>query len=154
MAGGRRLGWHVTIWDVETGMLHVRCKGGGSRIDAIAFSSDGALLAAGGHGRIQLWDVAGGAFLLDFHESRICLSLAFSPDGRFLASGGVAPASDHAKDGTSQVALWSIENGRGIRTLHGLTTPIARIRFSPEGRYIGALASDGSLRSGTASRAT
>ena len=80
-------GGNVTIWDVETGMLHVRCQGGGSRIDALAFSPDGTLLAAGGHGRAQLWDVAGGASLLDLQESGPCLSLAFSPDGRFLASG-------------------------------------------------------------------
>jgi WD40 repeat protein len=138
-------GGNVTIWDVETGMPHVHCQGGGSRIDALAFSPDGTLLAAGGYGRTQLWDVAGGASLLDFHESGACLSLAFSPGGRFLASGTAWPhASDHAKDG-SRVAIWSLENGRGIRTLHGLTTPIAQLRFSPDGRYVGALASDWKL---------
>ncbi len=137
-------GGNVMIWDVETGMLHVRCKGGGSRIDALAFSPDGTLLTAGGLGRIHLWDVTAGASLLDLQELRSCLSLAFSPDGRSLAAG-TAWSESNGGDDKSRVTLWKIENGRGIRTLRGLMTPITHLRFSPDGQYLGALASDWKL---------
>ena len=136
-------GGNVTIWDVETGMLHVRCNGGGTAVDAIAFSPDGTLLAAGGIERLYLWDVARGALLLDLRDSHTCLSLAFSPDGQILASATALPGANN--DDRSRVGLWRIENGRGIRTLRGLMTPISQIRFSPDGRYVSALASDWKL---------
>jgi serine/threonine protein kinase/WD40 repeat protein len=135
-------GGNVTIWDVATGMLHVRCKGAGRRIDALGFSSDGTLMATGDHDRIHLWDVAGGALLLELHDARGYLSLAFSPDGRFLASGTAWPSGDDRAKDSSEITIWNIENGRGIRSLHGLITPILEIRFSPDGRYVAALASD------------
>jgi serine/threonine protein kinase/WD40 repeat protein len=135
-------GGNTTIWDVETGMLHVRCPGRGSGVNALAFSPDGTLLVTGGSRPIHLWDVIGGALLLDLDDVQHCLSLAFSPDGKFLASGGVQTiASATAKD-VSRVTRWRLENGRGIQTLRGLVAPTAEIRFSPDGRYVAAVASD------------
>jgi WD40 repeat protein len=64
-------------------------------------------------------------------------ALAFSPDGNKLAVASMA-AFGH-KDA---VDVWQLENGRGIQTLRGLANAVTRVAFSPEDRYLAALAHD------------
>jgi hypothetical protein len=84
---------------------------------AVAFSSDGALLAgAGRDGSIRLWDAHTGTLrgVLGGHEEAIT-SLAFAPDGRTLAAG----SDDHA------VTLYPLAGGQGD------PAPAARCRAAP-----------------------
>jgi len=135
-------GGNVTVWDVETGMLHVRCPGGVSGVEAIAFSPDGTVLVAVGTGHAILWDVASGTLLLNLGHPDHCLGLAFSPDGRRLAISTAELVPRVGSNDLSQVVIRRIENGRGIQTFRGLITSISQIRFSPDGQYVAALASD------------
>jgi WD40 repeat protein len=53
-------------------------------------------------------------------------SVAFSPDGRYIASG--------SQDKT--IKLWDVATGREIRTFIGHTNAVLSVAFSPDGRYI------------------
>src|SRR5688572_30452598 len=57
---------------------------GSERVTALAFSDDGALLAAAGVG-VTVWDIASGRAVLTLPARPSGVRLAFSADGRTLA---------------------------------------------------------------------
>jgi WD40 repeat protein len=73
-----------------------------------------------------------------FHQGHITLrghtlpvlSVAFSPDGRRLASAGGFGAEP------GQVKLWDAQTGQEIRTLTGHTGEVTSVAFSPDGRRL------------------
>jgi WD40 repeat protein/serine/threonine protein kinase len=90
----------VKLWDVATGRALATLSGHTVCALGVAFSPDGKLLATGGgtwaaedsgpgKGELKLWDVAARAEVasLDGHSDRV-FAVAFSPDGRTLASAG------------------------------------------------------------------
>ena len=61
-----------------------------------------------------------------YHGENGLLSLAFSPNGRFLVSGGL--------DNTAR--LWDLETGRLIRRFVGHLDTVSSVGFSPDGRFL------------------
>jgi WD40 repeat protein len=132
-----------TFWDLGSGKKIATIGGRSPDVYSGALSPDGKTLALGGK-KIQLWDVASGkntAALLG-HTSTILqqnfpslvvvahpvLSLAFSPDGKTLASGC-------AEDGT--IKLWDVASGENTAT-HLVKNPGAHlsVAFGPDGKTL------------------
>lgn len=65
------------------------------------------------------------------------LAVAYSPDGKILASSG-------SSDGTIQ--LWDVAHGEHIRTLKGHTDTVKTLAFSPDGKILVSGSSDDTLR--------
>jgi WD40 repeat protein/uncharacterized caspase-like protein len=86
---------------------------------------------------IRLWDTASGRELrtLTGHTAAT-LAMAFSPDGRLLASGG-----DDAV-----VKLWDTATGREIATLNGHALGVKALAFSDDGKLLVSGSDDGSAR--------
>ena len=69
-------------------------------------------------------------------HSNSVTSVVFSPDGRWLASGG--------HDGA--IKLWEIASGRLLRTLVGHTKGVKSIAISPDGSVLASVSEDSSAK--------
>jgi WD40 repeat protein/Flp pilus assembly protein TadD len=100
---------------------------GGGPVRGVAFSPDGARVAAAGNDRvIHVWDAAGKEVLtLPGHDDWVT-ALAFSPDGRLLATAG----ADRA------VKLWDARSGTLRQVLRGHAVPVAALAFAPDGKTL------------------
>lgn len=118
----------VRLWHARTGSLQ-RILEGDNWIWEVAFSPDGALLAAAGADPdILLWDVTRERrpVRLQGHEESVS-TLAFRADGVTLASS--------SEDRT--IRLWLTETGETVRVLRGHDAAVSFVRFTPgEGRLI------------------
>jgi WD40 repeat protein len=112
----------VMSWTIETRRIR-------HRFSATALSPDGKLVATGGiDGIIRLWDVASGRLVraLVGHDSYI-YGLAFSPGGKYLASGG-------AFDGTARI--WDAATGQPLRILTGHPGYVVQVGWSGDGKKL------------------
>ena len=110
------------------------------QITGVALDPAGHLLAvSSAAGRAALWQLDPprrvaefGGFLLGTH------SVAFSPDGERLAVGS------HGREG---VKIFDPVNQMELLTLDSeVNRPMSTVRFSPDGRWLGASSPDGTLR--------
>lgn len=95
----------------------------------IAFSPNNNLIAVGTSIGTWIYDAqTGGALNLFTGHMDVVSGIAFSPDGKTLATGG------GYDDKTVQ--LWDVETGKLKATLTGHTSRISSIVFSPDGEIL------------------
>ncbi len=125
----------VSIWDTAAGRRLANFPGRPDAPDRPEFTRDGQLLLIASRSGARLWRLPSGERNIqadrqpDGHKDE-AWSLAFSPDGRTLASG----SDDTEPDPT--IKLWDIATGRLNRAWHGGEGTVSALAFSPDGRIL------------------
>jgi WD40 repeat protein len=128
----------VKIWDLDTGseQLSITQPKG---VRQVRFSPDGSLLAGvlygeeANSGALKVWNAATGKELLHVVQgSSKFRCVAFSPDGRWLATG----CSDQT------VRVWEATTGKLRETLRGHNNEVIDVAFSPDGSRLASASGD------------
>ncbi len=117
-------------------------------VRSVAFSADGKTLASGSFDKtVKLWDVATGQEQATFRshgETHVAAadvrpgvnSLAFTPDGKILATSGL----------DASIKLWDVAAKKELHTLTGHSDRVLSIAMAPDGKTLASASEDRSLR--------
>jgi WD40 repeat protein len=150
-AGGDKT---ARLWDPATGKLLRTLTGHTDAVWGVAFSPDGRLLPTGSADHTaRMWDVATGDCLRTLTRTvmRVLIrtltapgsaeaiaqvwGVAFSPDGRLLATAG-----------DNMARVWDPATGKTLRTLTSDGEIVWGVAFSPDGRLLATAAAGGTTR--------
>jgi eukaryotic-like serine/threonine-protein kinase len=150
-------GDEVRIRDVKTGKVRRVLRGHTANVYAVAYRPDGRRIASGGvkfkgprepgSGEVRVWDANTGKHLLTLSGHRHPVwGVAFSPDGRLLASASGPLPELPGGDQTGEVKVRDMETGQEVLTYREPAAGIDVVAFSPDGKRLAAAGRNGKVR--------
>lgn len=124
----------IKLWDVVTGKHLATLKGHSGRVNSIAFSPNGKILASGSEDEtIKIWEIATGNSIATLEEDSELAdrvnSIAFSPDGKILASGTYR-----------RIKLWDMVTFQNIDTLEGYSKgDVTSVLIAQDGTFLASI---------------
>jgi WD40 repeat protein len=120
------------------GEITQRVPAGGDRVTALAYSKAGTLAIAAGSAAegYQVRLIAGGKATTAARHDDVILSLAFSPDGKLLATAGY----------DRLIKLWDVAANKEVRVLRDHSDSVYAVAFSPDGKLLASGGADRAIK--------
>ncbi len=147
-----RTGKQTTAWDLAKSKVREKTakpeEPFHEGVGAVALAPDGKIVAFGvaryqynrkgaGYltGRLMLLETATGRLLHQVkREEDVFQTLAFSPDGKYLAAGG-----------RWEVRVWNVGTGKESAKFEGHRAGISSLAFSPDGKQLASASADSTV---------
>ncbi len=125
------------LWETKGWQLRQTLKGHTLPVAAVTFTGDGTRLAsASGDSTAKCWKVETGELLQTFIHPQDLYSVAFSPDDRLLATGGLFHT----------VRIWDLATGKPLHDFHAHWADIRFVAFTPNGERLLSGSMDNTVR--------
>ena len=133
----------IRIWDVNTGKTLKTIEDFADRINKVAYSPSGDMIVSSSDDNIiRFWDTKTGEHIKSIGPKKPTISVAFSPDGRTLASSHRGETNPWDQ---GEINLWDINTGKLKKTFTGHTGYINTVVFSPDGKTLMSGSSDSTM---------
>jgi len=133
----------VKLWDVREREVRLALPGFKRPVRGLAFGPKGSWLVSVSDDKtahLRIWDTTTGAERLTLKAPKGTFqSVAVSPDGKTLATGGTA-----GKD-LGEVRLWDAATGAERGVLHGHVGEVVALAFAPDGKTLATAGSKDNL---------
>ncbi|MFL5589001.1 MAG: NB-ARC domain-containing protein, partial [Ktedonobacteraceae bacterium] len=127
----------VRVWDLESLATIWTLRDHNVPVTSLAFSPNGKLMSGSYDGAMHLWDLRTGTKLSRLQTGGgWILTIAWSTDGRVLASGGM----------DSVIRLWNGEQGTLLQELHGHRDQVNKLAFAPATTLLASGSSDQAVK--------
>ena len=142
------------LWDFASGASAARLDGHGEAVVGLDYSPDGELIATGSDdSTVRLWRARDGAPIRTLANGNHAYKVAFSPDGRWLASAGRARSGlgtfwhqlTGAGGDAAPVHLWRVADGALVAALPH-PDDVMYVTFSRDGGHLVTGGEDGAVR--------
>jgi WD40 repeat protein len=131
-------GGKTKLWDSDSGRHLHTLKGDNKEFSKIAFSSNGAVVAAISPSTFQLWNVQSGHRLPHAERPNGCgnnLSIVFLPNTFNELYGNDVVIASTAREGG--LLIWNVQSGQELHTVaNDSSLFIQKATFSPHGTFI------------------
>ncbi len=123
-------------WNLKGELLDAQ-RGPTTYIWSVAVKPDSSQWVAGSFEKnIRMFDYKSGKLTNLTGHAKSALSVAYSPDGKLMASGSL----------DEKILIWNAENYKVVDTLTGHGGNIFCVTFSSDGRYLASASNDNTIR--------